>query len=81
MFERRSYEVIDLKKDEKSCMCLEFSDFTPLMLAVVSPHQNLEVIELFILHCANLKAIDCHNNNLVHLAVMYSNNKVLDYLL
>lgn len=36
--ESKALEVIDLKKNERSCLCLEFSDFTPLMLAVVSPH-------------------------------------------
>lgn len=44
------------------------------MLAVVGPHQNIEVIDYLLKNGANYYLKDDHKNSVLHLAAIYGRN-------
>jgi len=58
----------------------EFAGFTPLMLAVAKGDENFECLQALLAQGANFNCVDTYDNNLLHVAALYSNNKILDYL-
>ena len=62
-------------------MVKEMTGFTPLMLAVASGDQNLECVKLLLGAKADYKKQDPKNNSILHIAAIYENNKILEYLM
>ena len=58
----------------------EFAGFTPLMLAVAKGDENFDCLQALLTHGANFNCKDEYENNLLHIAARYGNNKILDYL-
>lgn len=58
----------------------EFAGFTPLMLAIAQGDDNYETAHAILALGANCNCKDEYQNNLLHIAALYNNNKLLDYL-
>tara|TARA_B110000285_G_scaffold233275_1_gene306558 strand:- start:1876 stop:3093 length:1218 start_codon:yes stop_codon:yes gene_type:complete len=58
----------------------EFAGYTPLMLAVAKGDENFDCLQALLAQGANFNCKDEYDNNLLHVAALYSNNKILDYL-
>ena len=71
----------EIKLGASSCMCKEFSSFTPIMLAIVAEHQNIEVIKVLIKNKANCYMKDDYLNTVLHLAAIYERNKVMKFII
>ena len=56
---------------------MEFTGYTPLMLAIAGGNKNLECVEILIHHGANINCRDKFGNNLFHIAALYNNNEIL----
>lgn len=62
----------------------EFSDTTPLTLAIVGEVDEetaLEVVKLLIKNCGDPKLSDANKNNILHLTVKYNRPAILKYLI
>ena len=57
------------------------SGYTPLMLAASASDENLDAVKLLVSKGADTKIKDFNDNTLIHIATMYNNKKVLEYLL
>ncbi len=71
-----------MKKKQVSNIVKEFSEMTPLLLAVVSdaPESNsIEVIKLLLDKSANLSAVDFNKNSILHLAVKHNKLEIIKY--
>ena len=51
------------------------------MLAVAGGGQNLECVRLLLNAKADVSITDAYGNSLLHIAAIYQNNEVLEYLL
>jgi len=58
----------------------EMSKYTPLMLASVRSDENLECVKTLLQLGANFECLDEFGNNVLHIAAMNGNNKIIDYL-
>ena len=58
----------------------EFAGFTPLMLAVAKGDENFDCLQVLLAQGADFNCTDEYDNNLLHVAALYGNNKILDYL-
>ena len=77
-----SSEVQDLKPVKAGPLQQEFYQYTPLMLAIVSPHSDLETVQILLNKRANIKVVERYTgNNLHHLAAKYcTNDDIFNYL-
>jgi len=55
--------------------------YTPLMLAVASGDHNLDCVKLLLGAKADYNKVDFKNNTILHIAAIYGNNRILDYLM
>lgn len=56
------------------------TSYSPLMLAIAKGEDALESIKRLLSANANFKAVDAFGNNVLHIASIYSNNLILNYL-
>lgn len=56
------------------------SKYTPLMLACARSDENLECVKSLLQFGANFECLDEFGNNVLHIAAMNGNNKIIDYL-
>jgi len=63
-----------------SAFVKEFAGFTPLMLAVAKGDENFDCLQALLAQGADFNCRDEYENNLLHVAATYGNNKILDYL-
>lgn len=79
--ELASIETPDTRNEKKSkTYVAEMAKYTPLMLAVAGDDKNLECVKTLLKNKANYKVTDQFDNNLLHIAAMNGNNKILEYL-
>lgn len=79
-----NYKCVEKKvrKKQISNLIKEFSEMTPLLLAVVSdsPESNsIEVIKHLLEKNANLAALDYNKNTILHLAVKHNKLEIIKY--
>lgn len=79
--ELQAIETPDNRNTKKSAAFVaEMAKYTPLMLAVAGDDKNLECVKTLLKNKANYKVVDQYENNLLHIAAMNGNNKIIEYL-
>lgn len=68
------------KSKQKGVFTQEMAKYTPLMLAVAGSDNNIECVKTLLKNKANYQVVDTADNNLLHIAALNGNNKILEYL-
>ena len=58
----------------------ELSRYTPLMLSIDDDKDNFECFKTLLKNGANINCKDEFENTILHIAAMYDNNQVLNYI-
>ena len=75
-------EIPDIIRGKKKTTpkVMEFAGYSPLMLAVAGSDYNRKCILVLIANGADINCLDKYDNNLFHIAALYGNNKILEFL-